>query len=563
MNKGFINRLYLLLAIFTLQFASLFGQSAEYVPCQLLVQIAPDHQPEEIKLDHPEIRFERLVARSMNIWLVSFDDPNNNRIETVKQQLFAHPAISIVQKNHKLSLRATPNDANFSSQWQYVNTGAGGGTVDADIDADLAWDVTTGGLTPDGDTIVVAIVDDGIEETHSDMKANLWKNHNEIPGNGVDDDGNGYIDDVRGWNTSSNDDDVTDGGWGGWHGTPVAGIVGAKGNNTIGVAGVNWDVKLMVIVGGDGTEANAIASYSYALDNRKLYNQTNGTKGAYVVATNSSWGVDFGSAASAPLWCAFYDTLGKYGIVSAGATINGNQNVDAVGDLPTTCPSEYLLAVTNMDRTDTKITDAGYGSTHIDLGAPGEDAYTVAIFDSYNGFGGTSGATPHVAGVIGLLHSVPCQAFNDLSKADPDSAAKLIRQFILNGVDANTSLSGITATGGRLNANNAVQNLQNWCALVTGSESEEVTHAFRIRKLYPNPTSGAVNIAYYSNSGGAIKLNVTDMFGRTVYQKNYTALTGKNELDANLDDLPSGMYQILLEETETGAVSSWKLSLQH
>src|SRR5690606_36199811 len=143
--------------------------------------------------------------------------------------------------------------------------------------------------------------------------------YHEIPNNGIDDDGNGYVDDFLGWDADAADDDITGGTFGGGHGTPVAGIVGAKGNNGIGVTGVNWNVKLMIVVGG-GNEAQAIAAYSYPLSLRKLYNQTGGQRGAFVVSTNASWGIDFTQASTAPLWCAMYDTLGAYGILNAGAT---------------------------------------------------------------------------------------------------------------------------------------------------------------------------------------------------------------------------------------------------
>src|SRR5690606_27888318 len=143
----------------------------------------------------------------------------------------------------------------------------------------------------DGDTIVVAIIDDGINPNHPDIQGNLWNNRHEIAGNGIDDDLNGYVDDVLGWNTYSTpmNDNITGGSWGGGHGTPVAGIVGAKGDNNVGVAGVNWNVKLMIIVGG-GDQADALTAYGYVLASRKQYNETNGEKGAFIVSTNASWG---------------------------------------------------------------------------------------------------------------------------------------------------------------------------------------------------------------------------------------------------------------------------------
>jgi serine protease len=396
------------------------------------------------------LELKRKVAPVFNIYLLEFDYANIHE-EKLLRALRNNPMVHTAQYNHLISHRAVPNDTQFDNQWQYINTGQSGGTAGADLDAELAWDITTGGVTALGDTIVAAIIDDGFDWTHEDFEDNIWVNYHEVPDDGIDNDSNGYIDDYRGWNAYDESDNIGGGG----HGTPVTGIIGAKGNNGLGVAGVNWDVKLMIIQGGGG-EADALAAYAYCYALRKQYNETSGQLGAYVVTTNSSWGVDYGQASEAPLWCAFYDTLGIQGIVSCGATINGNENVDVVGDLPTTCTSDYLISVTNMNRFDQKVTGAGYGATSIDLGAFGADTWTADFGNSYGGFGGTSGATPHVAGTVALMHSVPCPSFAAAAKQDPAGTALLIKQYILNTVDSNNSLQGITTSEGRLNIHNAV-----------------------------------------------------------------------------------------------------------
>ncbi len=404
-----------------------------------------------------DLKLVKPIGLDFNIYLLEFDYGNIHE-EKFLRALKNHPMVEVAQYNHILSNRAVPNDTQFDDQWQYINTGQSGGTTGADIDMDLAWDIATGGVTALGDTIVAAIIDDGFDFSHEDFGDNLWVNHDEIPNDGIDNDNDGYVDDYIGWNAYSNDDNITGGG----HGTPVTGIVGAQGNNGIGVAGVNWDVKLMIIQGG-GDEADALAAYAYCFAQRKKYNETGGQEGAYVVTTNSSWGVDFGQPADAPLWCSFYDTLGVQGIVSCGATINGNENVDMVGDLPTACGSDYLISVTNMNDNDQKVSGAGYGATTIDLGAFGADTWTTAFNNSYGGFGGTSGATPHVAGTVALMHSVPCPSFAAFAKNDPAAAALLIKQYILDGVDPNMTLDGITVTGGRLNVANAMTPLVSNC----------------------------------------------------------------------------------------------------
>lgn len=444
-----------------------FGQGTmNYVNGEVLIRLESDGNLKNVianfqtfENQDTDLKINRQISRHMKIWLLSFDENINH--QRFMDALYMDDNIMETQLNHTVEIRnTTPNDVDFSSQWQYINTGQSNGTVGADMDAELAWDITTGGLTPLGDTIVVAVIDEGFDITHPDFGDNLWRNYNEIPNNGIDDDNNGFIDDFRGWNVHQNNDDVTNGGW---HGTAVAGIVGAQGDNGTGVTGMNWNVKVMTIRMTTTVEADVLEAYDYTLQNRMLYNQTNGASGAFVVATNASWGIDQGQPSQAPLWCAFYDTLGTHGILNAGATANANLDVDAVGDLPTACPSDYMVAVTNIDHNDQKVTQAGYGTTMIDLGAFGAGTWTIDDGGGYAGFGGTSGATPHVAGMIGLLYSVPCVSFATLSKTNPDSAALLMKQFLMNGTDANTSLNGITVSGGRLNMNGSIQEMLNYC----------------------------------------------------------------------------------------------------
>ncbi|MEZ4984570.1 MAG: S8 family serine peptidase [Saprospiraceae bacterium] len=461
-------------------FFSLAAQS--YESGQVLVQLPANttasdwlktwnaHHPDE-PLHHPD-----LVSRPANIWLLHFS-PASVDGQALLAQLRRTAGI-VAQFNHHVFLRAVPDDTVFDEQWQYQNTGQSGGTPDADIDAVEAWDLATGGTTLLGDTIVVAVLDNGIDVNHVDFQRNRWYNHAEIPNNGIDDDNNGYIDDYAGWNINTDNDNISGGG----HGTSVAGIIGADGNNAQGVTGVNWYVKVMTIHNNfNSTESKVLEAYSYALEQRLRYNASGGTEGAFVVATNASWGVDGGDPADAPLWCGFYDILGQAGILNCGATANDNVDVDVEGDLPTACASDYLIAVTNTNHNDEKVMSAGYGSTTIDLGAPGQGTYTLTNSSSYGTFGGTSGATPHVTGTIALLYSLNCPNLMALTQSDPGAAALLLREAILQGVDPLPALEGITATGGRLNVYNSMQYLLatcNGCLPASSIRVENITDTY-------------------------------------------------------------------------------------
>ncbi len=396
---------------------------------------------------------KQIAKEPMNIWEVNFEREMTNK--TINDLFYGEVDIVSIQKNRKVKERSVPNDSLYKNQWQYKNTVQ----IRNDLDAENAWSIATGGKTMRGEEIVVAVIDDGLALNHPDLQGNLWVNKNEIPNNKIDDDGNGYVDDYRGWNVVAQNDNVTEDAS---HGTPVTGIIGAKGNNGTGVTGINWDVKLMPVFYGNATESNALASYSYVFSQRKLYNETNGAKGALIVATNASWGIDNGFAEEAPLWCAMYDSLGKVGVLNAGATANANVNVDVDGDLPTSCPSEYLIAVTNVTRNNNKQSSAGYGKKSIDLGAYGEDVYTLTS-SNYGSFRGTSAATPHVAGTIALMYAAPCDALNDLVKKDPSKAALYVKDAILNGTTALPGFADNTTSKGILNLTKSINNIMKGC----------------------------------------------------------------------------------------------------
>ena len=408
-----------------------------------------------------DAKVEKFVSTSFQIWNIQFDHNLINEIDFL-DYIRRSPKIVNAQFDFFIESRTEPDDPWYFLQYHLKNNGQNGGTAGVDLDMEIAWDVTTGGESFFGDEIVLCIIDENFDFQHNDLNENSWINHDEIPGDSIDNDENGYIDDYYGWNVTTFNDDIDNGGYPGNHGTQVAGIAGAEGNNSLGISGVNWNVKMMYVTRGY-TFSDAVAAYTYPFEARKKYNETNGSQGAFVVATNSSWGVDYGMPNDAPLWCGIYDSLGSVGILNAAATANLDINVDESGDLPTTCPSDFLVTTTKVDNNDQIPQNAGYGVESIDLAAFGKDVFTTEANNLFGILSGTSAAAPQVAGAIALMYSAPCPSFISLAKNQPEAASLLVKDYILNGTEPNLNLEGITLSEGRLNIANSLQLLMDDC----------------------------------------------------------------------------------------------------
>ncbi|MBX2817410.1 MAG: S8 family serine peptidase, partial [Saprospiraceae bacterium] len=306
----------------------------------------------------------------------------------------------------------------------------------------------------------------GIDDKHPDLQGNLWINRGEIPLNGIDDDGNGYVDDYRGWNVNLGNDNIDPEQSGANdfddHGTLITGIIGARTNNGMGVAGMNWNIKVMSInINTELVESDMIAAYAYVLDQRTQYNQTNGASGAYVVATNLSYGDEDLTPEDSPIWCGIYDSLGAQGIINVTATANRALNIDEIKDVPTSCSSDHMIAVTATNIRDER-TFAAFGINDIDLAAPGSDIFSTTV-QGYGDDRGASFAAPMIVGTVALLYASPCSDLASLAGIDPAAASLMARSLVLDNVDQIPTLADDVQTGGRLNTGKALRAIVEGC----------------------------------------------------------------------------------------------------
>lgn len=369
-------------------------------------------------------------------------------ISTLEQDL----RVEYAELNYILSIALhppnSPDDPSYDQLWSLNNTGQNGGTPDADIDAPEAWhDFTTG-----SSSTIVGIIDTGVNYNHPDLAANMWTNPGEIPNNNIDDDGNGYVDDIYGINAITNtfgDGNPTNPMDDHGHGTHVAGTIGAKGNNGIGVMGVNWTVSIaackFLSASGSGSTANAIKCFNY-------FNHLKNMLGQNVLVTNNSWG---GGGFSQALYDAMQglDQPGMPPILHAAAAGNSNNDNDSGPHYPSNYDLPNIIAVAATDSNDLYAGFSSYGATSVDLAAPGvsilstvpSGACGLCDPSGYRLASGTSMATPHVAGAAALVWA----QYKSLS-------ASQVKQRILVGVDS-VSASKQTLTDGRLNVFNALK----------------------------------------------------------------------------------------------------------
>jgi len=470
------------------------------------------------------------ISKSQNVYLVSWSD--ESQTERVLKELDALPGLIHHHSDGNVVLRNDflPNDPSFTEQWWLTR-----------IKADQAWRQSTGGLTALGDTIVIAVLErQGPDFGHEDLQDGLfWVNRAEIPGNGIDDDNNGYIDDYRGvsvrtkTDTHSNDSDM--------HCTPVSAIIGANTDNGRGMSAINWNIKLLVI-SDVILISQIIEAYEYVLQMRRRYHESGGLEGALIVGTNASFGRDTSFPEDFPIWCSMYDALGEYGILTAAAAPNRNVNIDVEGDLPALCPSPYIIAVTSTTEGDIKTPGAGFGEQNVDLGAPGEEVLTALPGDAYSLWSGTSAAAPMVSGAIALLYAMPSEELARGILENPAETGLIVKNAILNGVDKLRSLENRVTTGGRLNIGNSMAEL----AKAYGRDPEGII----VEQLYPNPVVNELTYVFNSSDFNTNHdVLVFNMLGQQVLMdKQLPSVFGQNRYKLDVSTLASGPYILTIRD---------------
>lgn len=375
-----------------------------------------------------EVRQQQLLS---GIWIIQFPYQGLDTVSAGVASLQQTQLVHIAEPDYLVHASVTPNDPQFAQQWALNNTGQTGGTSGADIRATAAWSTHTG-----SGSVVVAVIDSGIDYTHPDLAANIYSNPGEVAGNSTDNDHNGYANDVRGWDFVNNDADPKDDSTQG-HGTHVAGIIGATGNNLTGVSGVCWQVKLLPVKCFD-TQSNGTSSdLSEGLAYATLMKAD---------ITNNSW-ESFGSSQTLQ---EIVDAGCSAGILFVGAAGNDGTTIgSSFAPTPAFYRNPVQITVAATDQNDALASFSNRGASMVDLAAPGVNILSTMPGGAYQQLSGTSMSTPMVAGACALLKSYR-----------PLLTAQQIKEAVMQNVDALPALASICASGGRLNVNKALLSVQ-------------------------------------------------------------------------------------------------------
>ncbi|MBI3448835.1 MAG: S8 family serine peptidase [Acidobacteria bacterium] len=369
-------------------------------------------------------RFKRIrkYSRFGNLHLLEL--PNDVQVDVAIESLHRDPTVLYAEPDYNVHAHGVPDDPLFLSQWGLLNAGVAGNTAGPGISGPHAWDISTGSRS-----VVIGVLDTGVDFTHPDLAANVWNNPGDCNGNAQDDDDDGYADDCHGIDVVNHDSDPKDDNG---HGTHVSGTIAAVGDNGIGVTGTAWRASLVgckfLDSQGEGSVSGAVQCLDYLARLKDL--------GVDIVATNNSWG---GAGYSQALHDAVAAHLQR-GILFVASAGNDADDLDAYATYPASYSLSNVIAVAATDDKNQVAPFSNEGRSSVHLGAPGVDVLSTWPGETYELQSGTSMAAPHVTGVAALLKS-----------ADPTRDWRAIRNLILAGGDDRSSLSG-TITGKRLSA---------------------------------------------------------------------------------------------------------------
>jgi subtilisin family serine protease len=434
--------------------------------------------------------------------------------------------------------KVDPDDELYSEQWGIPLIGA-----------DRAWEELKGDTTAFGDDIVVAVLDDGLFIDHPDLTNQIWTNPHEIPNNGIDDDENGFVDDINGWNFK-NESPIHASRT---HGTAVAGILGATTNNGEGISGVAYNTKMIPLTPSKRT-TEIYSALEYAIQLRKKYNETNGREGSFVVAANLSFGIESAFPAELPTWCDLFDSMSHVGIIPVVSTTNRNQDIEIIGDVPGLCGTETQITVTKTTREDEKDqNEGGFSRNFVHLGAPGQQIQSTNSDGTYRQFDGTSASAPFVSGVIALLYSAPCPELSERALTQPKETALKVKNLILNSSIPIESLAGITISEGRLDVAEALKMAPIELCARDSSFVQETGDRVKINSIYPNPNQGQVRIKFTPQSLDPVDLIVFDMLGKPLFEKSLTIdIFDQQDLTFEIpNSLFAGTYILQLSQNDS------------
>ncbi len=380
--------------------------------------------------------------------MVSRARPRRTNVKSLLQTIEGKSGILNASPDFRIYVTATPNDASYSSTWGLENA------ADTDIDASQAWDYGTSTNT------VIAVIDTGIDYNHVDLASNIWINTDEIAGNGVDDDSNGYVDDIRGWNFAANNNNPMDDNG---HGTHVAGTIGAVGNNGVGIAGVAWGIKMMALKFLDGSGSGDLSDAIAAID----YARVNGAK-----VINASWGSSSFSTALQSAIQRFQD----FGGIFVAAAGNDAANNSSKPSFPANYSLANVISVGASTSSGSLASFSNYG-TNVDIAAPGSNIYSTMPGNRYASLSGTSMAAPHVAGAIALLWGqTPTSSAAQLIDLVMKNTDSVLLDRVSNGrLNLGKAMAALRGGSLPINPSKPYVTAANWVGNGTSLSSVEVT----------------------------------------------------------------------------------------